>query len=1095
MVDLHCHSCYSFLDGASHPEELVQRAVELGYTALALTDHNGVYGSLEFAQAALQAGLQPITGAEVTLEDEAHLTLLAETPEGYANLCRLLTTAHRAGERRFPRLPYAALPEHAKGLIALSGCREGEIPRLLAMGQAGEAERVAERYRAWFGPEGFFLELQDNLVRGDTARCRALAALGERTGIPQVATNNTHYHVRERHRLQDTLVAIREGATLFEARRQRRQNSDFALKTAEAFRARFRQYPGAVANALRIAERCRSFDLTRDLGYKFPAFLSEASDDQFRTPDEALRLLCLEALRAKYGGETQERQEEAKRWLEEELRLVAMHGLAGFFLVYRDLLQMSKQVAAELRGTGARGRFELPPGRGRGSAVSSIICYLIGLSCVDPVKAKLFPGRFLNESLSSVPDIDIDFPRDIRAELIKRVHQHYGEDHAALVCIFPTYRFRGAVREIGKALALPPADLDRLAKLGDGYSQVRGEVTRLREFATCTQQAGWSYLCDLAEQLWGMPRHLSQHVGGMVISSRPLVEMVPVERSAIEGRQLVQWDKDSVDAARMIKVDFLALGMLSAVEECLELVTANGKAPVDLSRIPYTDPAVYNRICRGETVGAFQIESRAQIGMVVRTRPRTIEDLAVQVAIVRPGPIVGNAVNPYVRQREQQRRNRDFKPQCDHPLLEPVLSDTLGVIIFQDQVMEACKALAGFTDGEADQLRRAMSRKRSREAIEKFRELFTEGAAGRGVPPEVACRVFEKVVAFSEFGFPKSHSAAFAILAYQSVWLMHYHPTEFVAALINNQPMGFYGPDTLIKDAQRRGVRFLGPDLNESALGCTVDRRTVQLGLKDVDGLGEIRAREILAERQAHGAYLSLMDFLRRTRQPERVAERLILVGALDGFGMNRRELLWQLGLLEAYREHAIGRVMGDASAPASRPVYQPSLWLPTAQDEVALPPAGRWEQMAREYQHMGLSVEGHPLSLLRPFLTAATWRVRDLRRCPDKARITVAGLVTTRQRPGTAKGILFLLVEDETGMLNIVVKPELYEAQRELYRSEPLLAVSGILERRERRLNLVAEEAWPLTDFLPDAVKSAAGRRAHEAVQGFQAPASHNYR
>ncbi|MCC2671817.1 MAG: polymerase alpha subunit, partial [Armatimonadetes bacterium] len=900
MVDLHCHSCYSFLDGASHPEELVDQAVKLGYTALALTDHNGVYGSLEFAQAAKahKEDFQAITGAEVTLEDGSHLTLLVEKPEGYANLCRMLTIAHRSGERRFPQLPYEVIPEHARGLIALSGCRLGEIPRLLEAGKPQAAERAAARCREWFGEGRFYLELQQNLAYGDTQRCRALAELGKTLGIPLVATNNTHYHLRERYRLQDTLVAIKHGLTLDEAHPYRKPNSEFALKSPEAFRQRFRSYPEAVENALAIAARCLGFDILDDLGYQFPDFVREARDDQFRTGDEALRILCEEALEVKYANAPAERRAEARQWLTNELRLVKLHGLAGFFLVYRDLLQLSKEVAAELRGTGPRGRFEMPPGRGRGSAVSSIICYLIGLSAVDPVKAKLFPGRFLNESLSSVPDIDLDFPRDIRAELIRRVHARYGEDHVAMVNIMPTYRFRGAVREVGKALALPPADLDRLAKLGDGFGHVGEEMDRLQEFSVYRDNPLWTHLRELSAELRGMPRHVSQHVGGIIISSRPLVEVVPLERSAMEGRQVCQWDKDSCDTARMIKIDFLALGMLSAVEECLELIEANGKTPVDLSRIEFNDRAVYNRICRGQTVGAFQIESRAQIGMLVRTRPSTIEDLAVQVAIVRPGPIVGNAVNPYVRRREEQRQRRNYKPPLDHPLLEPVLGDTLGVIIYQDQVMEVCKALAGFTDGQADQLRRAMSRKRSRENMEKFRELFMEGAGQKGVLPQIAARVFEQVVAFSEFGFPKSHAAAFAILAYQSMWLLHYHPAEFVASVLNNQPMGFYPRDTLVQDARRRGVGFLAPDINRSELKCTVRGRVVRLGLGFVDGVGERKGQWILAER-ALGPFRSLPDFARRLRLPHAVTERLILVGAFDGFGLNRRELLWQLGLLK----------------------------------------------------------------------------------------------------------------------------------------------------------------------------------------------------
>lgn len=1091
-VDLHVHSCYSFLDGASHPEELVLEAQRLGYTALALTDHNGLYGALEFAQAAMEAGIAPLTGAEVTLEDESHLTLLAETAEGYANLCRLLTLAHREGERRQPHLAYAELAPHAQGLIALSGCRLGQIPRLLMQGRRAEAERAASQLREWFGADHFFLELQLNLAHEDVPRCRSLAELGQALRIPLAATNNTHYHVKQRHPLQDTLVAIRHGVSLPDARRYRRPNREYALLKPEEWRERYREYPAALEQAARIAARCRAFNITQDLGYRFPDFVNEAEDGQFRTADEALALLCREALKVKYRDTPLEHRQKAEEWLKEELRLTRMHGLAGFFLVYRDLLQLSKEVAAEIRGTGPRGRFELPPGRGRGSAVSSIICYLIGLSPVDPVKSKLFPGRFLNESLQTVPDIDLDFPRDIREELIRRVHQRYGEDHVAMVNIMPTYRFRGAVREVGKALALPAAELDRLAKLGDGFTGVRKEMERLGEFSHYAENPLWGHLCDLSEQLRGMPRHVSQHCGGLVISSRPLIEIVPVEHSAMPGRQVCQWDKDSVDVARMIKIDFLALGMLSAVEECLELIVANGKEPRDLSRINYEDPIVYNRICRGETIGAFQIESRAQIGMLVRTQPRTMEDLAIEIAIVRPGPVVANAVNPYVLQREKQRASRKFKPTFDHPLLSEVLADTLGIIIYQDQTMEVCKALAGFTAGQADQLRRALSRKRSREHVERLRELFMEGAVKKDVPPEVAHRVFEKIAAFSAFGFPKSHAAAFAVLCFQSMWLLHYYPTEFLASLLNSQPMGFYGPDTLIKDAQRRGVRVLPPDLNESAPGCTVHGESVRLGLSLIKGVGKNHATALYTEREENGPFHSLSDVIRRARPSERVVESLILAGALDGFGLNRRELLWQLGLLLPQRGHQ--NIQRTEEGP--RVVgYQPTLALPVEQDQIALPEASKWERMSHSYRLLALSVESHPIELLRPLLPGRTLTAARLRRCDDRAVVTMIGLVTTRQRPETARGILFLLLEDETGMVNVVVRPDIYETQRELFRAEPLLMVRGVLERRDLRLNLLALEAWPLTEFLPDAVKSAAARRAATAMREFTPPPSHNYR
>jgi error-prone DNA polymerase len=477
--------------------------------------------------------------------------------------------------------------------------------------------------------------------------------------------------------------------------------------------------------------------------------------------------------------------------------------------------------------------------------------------------------------------------------------------------------------------------------------------------------------------------------------------------------------------------------------------------------------------------------------MLVRTRPETMDHLAVQVAIVRPGPIVAGAVNPYVRRREQQRYGSLPRKLCAHHTLEPVLADTLGVIVYQDQVMEVCKKMAGFTDGEADQLRRAMSRKRSLAAMERFRFMFMEGAAKKKVSPEIAEKTFEQVVAFSEFGFPKSHAAAFAVLAYQSVWLLHYYPAEFYAALLNNQPMGFYGVDTLVREAERRGIQFVSPDLNASELGCSVDGQTVRLGLARIKGVGKANAELILAEREDGGAYVSPMDFVRRTRLTEAVVENLILVGALDTFGENRRELLWQLGLLEGQRGHQfVERADGKSHVVA----VQSTLALPVEQDAVTLARPGRWERMSHEHQRLNLSLEGHPLRLLRPLIPAEVLSVHAARRAPNGSTIQVAGLVTTRQRPQTAHGILFLLLEDETGMFNVVVRPELYEAQRETYRTIPLLVIQGTIQRRDRERNLLAEECWPLAESLPDAAKSAVGRRVQEALRRWHAPPSHNF-
>lgn len=1067
-VELHCHSGFSFLDGASHPEELVLAALELGYPALALTDHDGLHGAMEFAQAARLHGLHPITGVELTLRDVVpgldlddqpgwparghHVTLLAETATGYANLCRLITRSRMESPRDSPALPLDHLldPDRVEGILCLSGCRRSPIQAALDSSRA-DAEALLHRFREAFGPDRLFVELQDNRVRGDAARGKALGRLADDLGLPVVATNNVHIHRPERHRLQDVLVAIRHRTTLDGSHGVRRANRCHALASSEEMGRRFAGRLDALSNTLRIAERCAAFDLTRDLGYVFPDFEGSARGGALET----LAAVCLAELSNRYEpGSALERRAEER--LHQELKLVDLHGLAGFFLVYRDIMNLAREVAHDLRGDAPRARSGLPPGRGRGSSVSSIICYLIGLSHVDPVKADLFLGRFLNEALRSVPDIDLDFPRDIREELILRVYERYGREHAGLVCTFPTYRLRSAVREVGKALDLPFGDLEQLAKLADGRSagHLKHELERLPEFREKSRAPLWQALGALAEEVAGLPRHVSQHVGGMIISSRPLVEIVPLEPAAMEGRVLCQWDKDSCDDAGFIKIDFLALGMLSLVEDAVDLVADRAGEPPDLSRIDYRDAAVYDRICDGDTVGLFQVESRAQIQMIRRVRPRTIEDLAVQVAIVRPGPIVGGAVNPYVRRREMLREDPAFEVPYDHPLLEEALGETLGVIIFQDQVLKVCQALAGFTDGQAEELRRAMSRKRSKDAMRAHWEAFREGAAERGVDEQVARKVFTQVSAFSEFGFPKSHAAAFGLLAYQSAWLRHYHPIEYYVALFNNQPMGFYSLDALGRDARRNGLSILLPDVNRSRVECTPEGDGLRVGLGFVRGLGTEMAERVVAERDHHGPYRSLLDFLRRTpaalKRP--AVENLVWVGCFDTAGLTRRELLWQTGLWlgpESDTRRSGGR---DDHPQRELPLDDPYA-------DLAFSDLDDADRLLAEYRMLRFSTRLHPLALLCDKLPPDTVVSDRFEALPDRSMVRVAGLVTARQRPSTAKGYVFVLMEDEHGAINVILKPDIYEKHRSEVRLEPFLVVRGRLQKDGATMNVVATE------------------------------------
>src|SRR5437773_1040971 len=1066
-IELHCHSAFSFLDGASLPEQLALTASQLGYPALALTDHHGLYGSMAFAQESKQLGIQAITGAELTLLDGSHVTILAETPEGYANLCRLITEAHLGREdRRDPRLDFASLEARHAGLIVLSGCRNGLLPQVLRRDGPAAVRRVAERCRAVFGKDNFVVELQRNYVRGDLALTRALKALADDAQLGVVASGNVHYHARSRHRLHDVLVAIRHRTTLDGSHDVRHANSEFFLRPPQEVETLFRDCPDAVANTLVLAERCREFDLTRDLGYRFPDFHGAE-----RAPaPRALAELCRARLEERYPAGSPHRGE-AERRLAEELRLVERHGLSGFFLVYHDLFDLARQVAADVRRGSRRAQGGLLPGRGRGSSVSSVVCYLLGLSHIDPVATRLFIGRFLNETLASVPDIDLDFPREIREELIRRVYTRYGHEHVGLVCSFPTYRLRSTVREIGKALDLPPGEIEQVAKLADRRSGgLADELDQLPGFAGRRSAPLWKELCELAEEIAGLPRHISQHVGGMVISSRPLVEIVPLERAAMEDRVVCQWDKDSCDDARFIKIDFLALGMLSLVEECVERIAVREGTPPDLSRIDFEDPAVYDRICRGDTVGLFQIESRAQIQMIRRTRPTNLEDLAVEVAIVRPGPIVGGAVNPYVRRREDERRarasGRPYEPPLEHPLLKEALAETLGVILYQDQVLQVCQALAGFTAGQAEALRRAMSRRRSRELMAGFWEEFRDGAAARAVPEQTAERVFTQVIAFSEFGFPKSHAAAFGLLAYQSAWLRHYHPAEYYCALFNNQPMGFYSLDALGRDAKRNEVEIRLPDVNLSDVWCTVEggkgrlkageggrgADAVRVGLGFIRDWSEETATAVVDER-ARGPFRSVGDFVRRAppKLKRSAIEHLVWVGGCDGFGLTRRELLWQVGLWLPPEAEQGGEARGRR---------QLELALDHPFERLRFGGLAADERLLAEYAVLGFAASGHPLALLRDVLPPGVVQSDALPRLEHGARVEVAGLVVARQRPETAKGFVFVLVEDVAGMVNVIVRPDVYREHRTAIRGEPLLWVRGKLAKDDGTVNVLAEEA-----------------------------------
>jgi error-prone DNA polymerase len=1061
-VELHCHSAYSFLDGASHPEELAARAAELGYEALALTDHDGVYGSLEFAHAAKAFGVRPITGAEVTLADGSHVTLLVETPLGYSNLCRLLTAAHAGTRPKETELLPPSLDRHLfakfnQGLVCLSGCaRHG----LAVRNPNGAAELAAV-----FGRDRFFVELQRPYERGDAQRNARLRNLAETIGVQTIATGDAHAHVPKRARLQDAMVAIKHRTSLEGAERERRGNHESVLLALEAAAERFPDDLDAVARTVELAERLE-FDLTEELGYRYPDF-----SDRDEPAIAQLTEVCNHAFEARYSGANGNKRN-ARARLDEELALIGDLGLAGFFLLHWEVLELAKDVAREVRGRDSP-RHALPPGRGRGSSVGSIVCYLTGLSHVDPVTADLSLGRFINRELESVPDIDLDFPRDIREKLIVAVTERYGHEHASLVASFSTYRSRGAIRDLGKALGLPFGELERLARVTEGNpKRVAQEIGLLPDGEARLRSPRWRGLAELSAEIAGLPRHISQHPGGMVISTRPLVELVPVQPAAMAGRQICQWDKDSCADAGFLKIDLLGLGMLSAVEDCVVQIANLRGETIDLSRIPLDDQAVYGEIQRADTVGTFQIESRAQMQSLLRTRPESIDDLTVQVALVRPGPIQGKAVHPYIEHRQKLREDLSFVPPVDHPSLAEPLRETLGVVVFQDQVLEVAMALAGFSVGEAEGLRRAMSRKRSEAAIEAFRERFIEGAAAKGVAAELANQVYDKLVGFSGFGFPKSHAAAFGLLAYQSAWLRHHYPAEFLCALLNEQPMGFYPPASLVRDAQRRDVEVRPPDLNRSEAKCSVEDGAVRIGFEYVEKVGEDEAKALAEERVRGGPFRTVVELAQRAALARDGLESLIASGACDSLG-DRRRLLWELGLVP--RSQSVPGSGGEER--------QLALPLDPTADTPDLSEQTDWERMLADYRRTSLSVGVHPMQLLRPHLPPGVLSSHDLCQAPDRAHVVVAGMAVARQRPATAKGVVFMLLEDELGQINLIVPPAVYERHRALVRGEPLILARGRFERVERNQNVLVHDlktlaplarqisgAPDLVDALPEA-------------------------
>ncbi len=1033
-VELRGHSWYSFGAGASSTAELVERAAGLEYPALGLTDASNLCGALEFSRQCLEGGVHPILGVDLTARDsegDGVVSFIAETGHGYANLCRLVSLAHVTASRTEPVLDARLLESHADGLIVLLGAPDGVVTRLVQGGEWAKAQALVERYRGWLGRSQVFLELQQHLAYGDTARNKRLRELAERCGVATVATNEPWYHCRGRARLHDALTAVRLNRSLSDVRDQLKVNSQYWLKPRPEMAALFRRYPDAVANTRAIAERCSGFSLPEFLHgrYAYPDCPVPRGYDAHSW----LRRLCEEAAARRYGRIDRRVRER----LDEEFDLIGRHGLAGFFLVYHRIVELARECMLELGYGHSETPLEwLPPGRGRGSSVSMLVGYLIGLSHVDPVEYGLALDRFLSSETAVLPDIDLDFPRNIRERLILRVIEEWGWDHAALAGMMPTYKGRGIVRDLGRALGLPSDEVATLARSLETDSPAELSISPTL-LARC-DRPGWRDLLGLSQQLAGFPKGLAQHPGGMLVSSTPLTNLMPVQPSAIEGRYVAHWDKDSIDDAGVLKIDLLALGALSQMQQAVRLVRDRAGVEPDLSRINYRDPEVFADLGRGDTVGVFQVESAAQMQTIVRMRPENIYELALEVAAVRPGVGANDGVAEFLRRRE----GMDWA--YDHPLERNALERSMGVIMFQDQVVQLGMDVGGFTAAEADRMRRAFGRRDGQRLVAQYRERFIGGAAERGIPPDTAEIIFGKFN--PHYMFPEGHAVAFAFTAYQMAWLRRYHPLEFFVALFNEQPMGFWDLDTLKQDARRLGLRVAHPDVNRSALLCTVEGDDVlRLGLTFVKGIDNRLGETVLRARDA-GSFADLSDLLARSGLSREALENLARAGAMDALPncADRRSVLWQVGA---------GYVSGVRRGQLALP-------LPAASAPEALAGTSRARRMLGEYAMLGLCPDGHVMELLRPQLGPEVLTSDGLLGCRDGDVVRVAGRVVRRQRPLAAA--VFLTLEDEFGLIPLAVWPAQWERLKGALRRS-LVVVEGQISRRDDTLNVAAQNAWPL--------------------------------
>lgn len=1016
-AELHCRTNYSFLEGASHPDELVTRAAELGLTKLAITDRHSVAGVVRAYAAAKEMGLKLLIGAEVVPQAHSTAVLLATNRAGYGRLCRMLTRGRQGAPKGDCLLTFHDVAEHAAeqlACIVLDGSRlEDQAAELL-------------RWKDVFGDRCYALA---ELHRGprDALLLKRFQDVARQARIPLVAANGVYYHVPERRALQDVITAIRLGRTVAELGAQRFANGERCLKSAAEMRLLFAKDPEAVTRTLEVAGRC-TFSL-EELRYEYPEELCPKGE----TPLAYLRRMTLIGANKRYP---QGIPDKVQKLLEHELRLIEELHYEAYFLTVFDLVRFARQRKILCQG--------------RGSAANSAVCYCLGVTAVDPVKVDVLFERFLSKERDEAPDIDIDFEHERREEVLQYLYTKYGRERAGMTATVITYRSRSAIRDVGKALGL---SLDRIDSLAKNIDSIRDDVqlgNRFRESGFDPETRIGLQLRGLVREILGFPRHLSQHVGGMILTQGPLCELVPIEQATMPGRTVVQWDKDDLDTLGILKVDCLALGMLTAIRKCFDMLRTYHGRPLTLATIPAEDPVVYDMICQADTIGVFQIESRAQMSMLPRLKPRCWYDLVIEVAIVRPGPIQGGMVHPFLRRRMGEEA-------VNYPSEEvrQVLHKTLGVPIFQEQAMKLAIVAAGFTAGEADQLRRAMGAWRKTGVIDKFRLKLIDGMRAKGYTDEFAEQLFNQIRGFGEYGFPESHSASFALLVYASSWLKCYYPAVFAACIINSQPMGFYAPSQIISDARRHGVDVLPVDVNASDWDCTLEQWrqhrevswAIRMGWRMLKGISQTVAERITSCRRS-SRFISYDDFVRRTQFSPAILALLSDADAFRSLRESRRTAFWK-------------------SLPAQEPT-ELFMEIDTPEPVAALPVMTPQQQVIADYRTSGLSLRQHPVGFIREELSRRrVLRTEELLTVDEDRRYKVAGLVLLRQRPSTAKGITFMTLEDETGTANLIVRKDVWERFHRIARQATALIVQGILQRKDGIAHLLVDRLDDLTDLL----------------------------